>query len=479
MLILVTSHYCAALYLVLGFQLDGKVLRTWPELMEETRANGVAGEEPFFTGLTPSEIIAERYVTALYYVICLLTAVGLQITPANVVELCFALLMMVANLTAYAVCVGQIAALVMRQDDEIVGKRAQLELVQAYLSHMRLPMALKTQIELFFQARLKDASISSVTDEQIYDMMSVSLQIAVSTHTNRELVGDLPLLRGCSETFLDRLSSLLRERTVEPETYLFRVGDACRDLFIIDTGMVEVFDEASEADEAQVSLCEPGDSIGNLSFVFRMRHFNNARSTGKMDTSVFVLTLERYNALVKMFPVQEDIIMDNAMLENAGGARARGATWPVAVAGPICESLRAARLALERVIPRPARFRSALVRATRPSLRSRAHRSRAPLSRAHSLSRAEPSGFMSARSGKSARKATSDDGSAVGSQATAKRSSKGANNLSKIQEVSVRDWLVGLGAPSHLATACTNAFFCLALAPLVRPTNPLMLLASR
>lgn len=83
--------------------------------------------------------------------------------------------------------------------------------------------------------RLKDASISSVTDEQIYDMMPVSLQIEVSMHTNRALVGELSLLRGCSETFVDRLSSLLRERTVEPETFLFRTGDVCKELFIIES----------------------------------------------------------------------------------------------------------------------------------------------------------------------------------------------------------------------------------------------------
>lgn len=96
-------------------------------------------------------------------------------------------------------------------------------------------------------------------------------------------------------------------------------------------GSIEVFDDAIEgADEAQESngrpeaeqptsrIAEPGETIGDMPFVFRMRHFNNARSTGKADTSLFVLTNGRYSALVKMFPAQEDLVMDNAMSEHEG-----------------------------------------------------------------------------------------------------------------------------------------------------------------
>jgi hypothetical protein len=187
----------------------------------------------------------------------------------------------------------------MRQDDEVVGKRAQLELVQVYLSHMQLPVQLRRQIESFFHARLRD---SSSTQIDIYDLLPAALQIEVSTVTNRAMVGELALLRGCSETFVDRLSSLLRERTVEPETSLFNAGDVCKEvrhlppaaeclfaartdchrqllftigagaapplpatdlpqLFILDSGAVETFDDDAPggADEsaAQTNVYEP------------------------------------------------------------------------------------------------------------------------------------------------------------------------------------------------------------------------------
>jgi len=142
--------------------------------------------------------------------------------------------------------------------------------------------SLREQIEAFFHTRLRDTSLSAVPDEQIYAQMPIALQIEVSQYTNRSLVGEAPLFKGCSDGFVDRLSSLLRERTVEPETVLFRTSDVCRELFVIESGAVEVFDEGGEDDAlggGGIELVSAGETLGDLPFVFGMRHVNNARST--------------------------------------------------------------------------------------------------------------------------------------------------------------------------------------------------------
>jgi len=312
---------------VLGFNFNTSNIDSfrWPEIVD-AEINEQFGHPYFIPGEVeqhPSDELAHRYIIALYFVISLLTTLGMQFLPANIFEIFFHLFMLLCNMTLYAFAVGKISALVMRQDDEIVDKRAQLTRVQVYLSHLRLPAQLRRQIELFFLARLKDASISSFSDEVIYDLLPVALQRMVSQVTNRLMVGELSLLRGCDEAFIDRLSSLLRERAVESEVYLFRAGDVCKELFIVNTGLIEVINGDSEArDDAQAgaSTCEHGDTIGDIAFVFKIRHFNSARSVGKGDSGLFVLTLDRYSALVKMFPLQEDHIADNVMADQSGAA---------------------------------------------------------------------------------------------------------------------------------------------------------------
>ena len=199
-------------------------------------------------------------------------------------------------------------------------KRSQLELVHGYLTHIKVPLELKLQIESFFHTRLKDASLSSVRDEDISGAMPIALQIEVSKHTNRGLVGEAKLLSGCSDSFLDRLSSLLRERAIEPETQLFRVGDVCKELIFVESGAIELLDSDTTEDGLveEVIVAIAGDTVGQLSFVFGIRHFKHARTATEVETRVFTLSYDNYRMLLKTFPEQEDRIMDNAMLQYDG-----------------------------------------------------------------------------------------------------------------------------------------------------------------
>jgi hypothetical protein len=63
----------------------------------------------------------------------------------------------------YTVVVGHLSSLVMKQDDEVVAKRAQLELVQTYVAQVRVPAGLKRRLVVFFRRRLESASLSSGT----------------------------------------------------------------------------------------------------------------------------------------------------------------------------------------------------------------------------------------------------------------------------------------------------------------------------
>mmetsp|Transcript_10944 Transcript_10944/g.32500 ORF Transcript_10944/g.32500 Transcript_10944/m.32500 type:complete len:2648 (+) Transcript_10944:3-7946(+) len=335
LLVLATSHYCACVWNVLGYSGAASIVEVaWPTLSAEDAAivygrpdvDKSLGLDAFYDQAPPWELkLLDRYIVAMYTVISMLTTLGMESMPANYFEICFMLFLMLLNFTVYALAVGQISALVMRQDDEVVNKRGQLELVQVYLSHVRVPAELASQIEGFFRARLRNASLSAVTDEQIYDAMPVSLQIEVSTFTNRELVGYCLLLRSCSPAFIDSLSALLRSRAVEPETILHRPGDVCSELLVIEKGAVHLYDEGAAKDADPSSSLHVGETVGDLPFVFGLRHVDLAQTTSDGETKLFSLATESLKSLLKSFPKEEDILMDNAMAahHNAGMMSAR------------------------------------------------------------------------------------------------------------------------------------------------------------
>lgn len=243
----------------------------------------------------------------------------------------FVIAMACSNLTVFAYIVGNISALIMKQDDEVVQKRGQLELVDAYLMHIRVPDGLKAQVESFFRAQLRDASLSSVRDEDITAAMPIALQVEVSRHTNRTLVGEAKLLRGCSDAFMDRLSSLLRERTLEPETLVFNAGDVCRELLLVESGGIELTTADNGAEGGgEEELVGPGNTLAELSFVFGLRHFARGVSVSEVETRVFSLSHSQFRDLIKTFPQQEDLVMDNAMMQHDGELR---------TASTLCRSL--------------------------------------------------------------------------------------------------------------------------------------------
>jgi len=152
-------------------------------------------------------------------------------------------------------------------------------------------------------------------------------------------VGGCALFRGCSAGFLDRLASALRERDLDAETVVFRAGEACKELVIISSGFVDTYEEVAASvaggpggEEVSDSL-GPGDTLAEVSFVFGIRHFKTARVSRHKKVLAFVLSAEAYRELLKAFPSQEDVVMDNAMHQYEGMTTARSHKSKLSVGG--------------------------------------------------------------------------------------------------------------------------------------------------
>mmetsp|Transcript_2910 Transcript_2910/g.7351 ORF Transcript_2910/g.7351 Transcript_2910/m.7351 type:complete len:1774 (+) Transcript_2910:107-5428(+) len=311
--LMVAIHYASCVWNVVGHELHQEV--TWSDLSAIQQAS--VGDPQVHTDNLLT-LLLDRYVESVFFVLSLVTALGVAQVPANTTEFVGFVVLAVLNMTIYAWSVGGISGVVMKQDDEIVGKRAQLELVHAYVRHIHVPVELKQRMTKYFQERLQHTSLSSISSEQIYLSLPIPMQMEVSAHTNRNLVGGCDLLRGCSNGFLDRVSSTLRERELDADTVIFRVGEACKELIIIATGEVETVDDGAESGESGIEILGQGDALGGVAFVFGLRYFKTARVTSTKKANVYTLSSDSYRELLKTFPSQEDIMMDNAFHQYEG-----------------------------------------------------------------------------------------------------------------------------------------------------------------
>ena len=267
--------------------------------------------------------LLRKWLLANFFAVGTLTNLDTGLLPMSHGEALWMVGVMVLYFTLYSWAVGQISALVMKQDDEIVAKRGQLQLVRAYLEHIRVPKELDAEIWRLFHARLKGADGAAARADGIIETVPVSLQVEVSRHTHRGIVSACALFRGCSDSFVDRLASLLRERVCEPDRSLYRRADVCNELFVVEAGAVRTYDEPREegGEPENVATVIAGETLGEVALVFGMKHFNSARTEPDAETRLATLSAEHYRLLIRMFPEQVDVLMDNAMRQYEGAPR--------------------------------------------------------------------------------------------------------------------------------------------------------------
>lgn len=176
-----TIHYMACGWNLLGFDHGAEIQDTrWPRQYYEA-SRRVEGEVPPFGEGAPSQLW-HQYLIASYMATSMVTTLGMTIVPTNEGELLFYMGAMLVNLTVYAAVVGKISALVIKQDDEVVAKRSRLELVQGYVSVLRVGQDLKTRIQEYFRQRLDQAAggyggISAGAANELRAALPVNLQV--------------------------------------------------------------------------------------------------------------------------------------------------------------------------------------------------------------------------------------------------------------------------------------------------------------
>ena len=91
---------------------------------------------------------------------------------------------------------------------------------------------------------------------------------------------------------------------------VYRTNEVSQKIYVVKSGVVEVFvvlassDEDGKDEEVLQFKAINGDAVGEIAFVFNMRHSNNARASLSGSAVNFELTREDFRDLLKYFPEQ-------------------------------------------------------------------------------------------------------------------------------------------------------------------------------
>ena len=118
--------------------------------------------------------------------------------------------------------------------------------------------------------------------------------------TTVTMIADVPIFGLLDDEEREALAQLMGSREFKQHEMVFHYGDPGGELFILRTGRVELFVENTEGNKLVLSENEPGDVIGELSFLDGGPR--TATAIAREDTQMLVLDRERLLDFIDMHP---------------------------------------------------------------------------------------------------------------------------------------------------------------------------------
>jgi serine phosphatase RsbU (regulator of sigma subunit) len=111
----------------------------------------------------------------------------------------------------------------------------------------------------------------------------------------------IPLFRHLPKLDLFQLINELPIETYQAGSFIFREGERGDSLFILVSGKLEIVLGPGTSDEMHLRTCGPGECVGEMSLIMP-QGIRTASARLKEDSSVRVMTREKFNELLQKYP---------------------------------------------------------------------------------------------------------------------------------------------------------------------------------
>jgi len=220
---------------------------------------------------------------------------------------------LLVNLTLFSYVIGQVSANVLKGDEMLLKAREEQGAVESYLNSFDFAEELKLEIKRYFQGATANSFLSA---SEIFDSVSQSLRLEMSSDLTRKCLDNCTLFRGCSKQMKDSIKGLLREVHFGGEEFLVQINTVAHDMYFVMSGKVEQVNFDIDGIETVEARIGSGGSIGILASYFGIRYMYSARATSLAGPCLCLrLVRNELMPILKAYPDDEDVVAQNAMSE--------------------------------------------------------------------------------------------------------------------------------------------------------------------
>ena len=204
--------------------------------------------------------IWKQYCLSFYWVTTTVTSTGIigDMHPKNYQEVIFTMAMLIINLTLFQYVIGQVSAQVLKGDEKLLKAREELGAVESYLQSFEFSEDIRRDIRAYFQGNGESAH----SVDEIFNSVSQTLRLEMSSELTRKCLDDCELFLGCSVQLKNSIRGLLREVHFGREEYLCQINTVAHDILFIMRGKVERLNNDEDGNETVEARIGAGGAVG-------------------------------------------------------------------------------------------------------------------------------------------------------------------------------------------------------------------------
>ena len=182
--------------------------------------------------------LSRRYIYCFYWSTLTLTTIGELPEPQQNVEYVIVTLDYLIGILMFATLVGNIGSIIANMQKNRTKFQAKMDQIKHYMKETKVPNHLQERVIKWFDYLWTHGL--PVEDQQALNALPDKLKAEIGIHVHFETLKKVDFFEECEQGLLWELVLRLRTQIYSPGEYVCRKGDVGREMYIVNSGRLEV-----------------------------------------------------------------------------------------------------------------------------------------------------------------------------------------------------------------------------------------------
>lgn len=258
--------------------------------------------------------LSKQYIYSFYWSTITLTTIGELSQPHTILEYVFMTLEYFIGIFMFATLVGNVGSIIDNVNKNRLEFQSKMDGIKTYMKSTKIPDGIQERVIKWFDYLWSHGD--PMTEEHVLDGLPDKLKAEIGIHVHFETLKKVDFFRKCEQGLLWEVVLRLRTQVYSPGEFVCRKGDVGREMYIVNSGKLEVLEEENGILLKELTHGEYFGEISVLSLGLGKSHRRRTafvRSVGY--TSLLCLTQSDLFEVLNDYPKAKNTLIENSKVK--------------------------------------------------------------------------------------------------------------------------------------------------------------------